>query len=101
MPKLTAGVVVRHPDSGDVEFLPEGSALPEWADGLVGSHVLAVEAGSDSGNGADVDYRNLTNAELSQLIEDRNAGRDETEKVVAAGTKKDELIAALVADDAR
>lgn len=38
--KLTAGVLVRHPDSGTVEFLPEGSELPDWADGLVGDHAL-------------------------------------------------------------
>ncbi|SDD41184.1 hypothetical protein [Auraticoccus monumenti] len=40
MPKLTAGVVLRHPSTGQVEFLSEGSNLPEWAYDLVGEHVL-------------------------------------------------------------
>lgn len=37
---LTAGVVLRHPGSGVVEFLACGTPLPEWAVGLVGDHVL-------------------------------------------------------------
>lgn len=41
--KLTAGVVVRHPGSGDVVFLPSGSDLPGWADGLLGGHVLDTQ----------------------------------------------------------
>jgi hypothetical protein len=40
---LTAGVVVRHPGSGTVIFLPEGSDLPEWAEALVGDHVLTAQ----------------------------------------------------------
>lgn len=40
MPRLTAGVVLRRPDTGERVFLPTGSDLPEWASGLVGPHVL-------------------------------------------------------------
>lgn len=45
--KLTANVVVRHPESGSPAFLPEGSDLPDWAADLVGDHVLAGEATGD------------------------------------------------------
>ena len=40
--RLTEGVLVRHPNSGVVEFLPEGSSLPGWASGLVGEHALTA-----------------------------------------------------------
>lgn len=48
--KLTAGVVVRHPGSGVVVFLPEGSELPEWAESRVGDHVLTAEAATTRSN---------------------------------------------------
>ena len=40
MARLTAGVLVRHPGTGDVEFLATGTELPDWAASLVGDHVL-------------------------------------------------------------
>ena len=45
--KLTAGVILRHPERGDPVFLPVGSEVPDWAEGQVGDHVL--ESGSESG----------------------------------------------------
>ena len=36
---LTAGVIVRDP-GGRLTFLSTGTQLPDWADGLVGDHVL-------------------------------------------------------------
>lgn len=41
MARLTAGVLLRNPGTGQVEFLPAESTLPDWAEGLVGDHVLA------------------------------------------------------------
>lgn len=49
--KLTGGVVVRHPVSHDPVFLPEGTDLPDWADGLVGDHVLSGVAVKSAGKG--------------------------------------------------
>lgn len=40
MARLTAGVVLRNPETGQPEFLAEGSDLPRWAAGLVGDHAL-------------------------------------------------------------
>lgn len=40
MPHLTANVLLRHPSSGALHLLPDGSTLPDWADGLVGKHAL-------------------------------------------------------------
>ena len=53
MAKLTANVAVRHPDTGAVEVLLEGSDLPSWAAGLVGDHALdgRADSGKDDGGG--------------------------------------------------
>lgn len=41
MSTLVEGVALRHPETGQAVFLPAGSAVPEWAAGLVGKHALA------------------------------------------------------------
>ncbi len=37
---LTANVLLTHPKTGERHLLKDGSTLPDWADGLVGKHVL-------------------------------------------------------------
>lgn len=39
--QLTANVLLRDPSTGTMTCLLEGAALPAWADGMVGAHVLA------------------------------------------------------------
>ena len=46
--KLAANVALVHPDSGEVAVLVEGTVLPDWAVGLVGSHALVVESTPDA-----------------------------------------------------
>lgn len=41
MPKLTGTTVVVNPTTYQPEVLLAGSDLPDWADGLVGDHLLA------------------------------------------------------------
>jgi hypothetical protein len=41
----------------------------------------------------------MTAAELKAEVERRNEGRDEADRIVPEGTKKADLLAALVADD--
>ena len=91
MAKLTTNVVLSHPN-GSVEFLPEGSTLPGWAAGLVGDHAL------DHG---DAGWASLKVDDLRAAIAERNEGREESEQIVPEGTRKDDLVAALVADDNR
>lgn len=43
MPKLTGNTAVMRPDTLEVVTLAEGDDLPEWADGLVGAHLLEEE----------------------------------------------------------
>lgn len=40
MPRLTAGVALRHPGTGVPVFLPAGTDVPDWATGRIGAHVL-------------------------------------------------------------
>ena len=102
MAKLIEGTVVPDPKTSEPVHLVAGSDVPEWASGLVGAHLLADDvAEPQAGEDKAVDYSKLTVAELHELIEGRNAERGEGEKLAPAGTKKDELIAAIVADDQR
>lgn len=90
------------PKTSEPVHLAAGSDVPGWASDLVGAHLLAEDiAEPEAGEGDVVDYSKLTVAELNEVIEGRNSERGEGEKLEPAGTKKDELIAALVADDAR
>ena len=70
---------------------------------LVGEHLL--DAAPDEGDATDEGdvkpYAGLVKADLLKLIEDRNAGRSDESKVAPESEKNDDLIAALVADDAR
>ncbi|GAB3304276.1 hypothetical protein EK0264_03725 [Epidermidibacterium keratini] len=43
MAKLKATVIVRNPKTGAVTALLAGSAVPDWAEGLVGDHLLEQE----------------------------------------------------------
>ena len=93
MATLTATTVVSHPESGQPVALIAGDALPDWADGMVGDHLLKVE--SDVGP-----YGALQKKELLAEVARRNADRDEAERIVPESEKNADLIAALVADDA-
>lgn len=94
MARLTANVILANPaNSGSVEFLAEGSTLPEWAEGLVGDHVLDRDE--------PVGHDAMKVDDLKAAIDERNEGRDESDVIVPDGTRKADLIAALVADDNR
>ena len=43
MPKLTGSTTLMRPDTLEVVTLAEGDDLPDWADGLVGAHLLVEE----------------------------------------------------------
>lgn len=47
MAKLTANVVVAHPDTNEPVVLVEGSDLPDWAVELVGDHALDTPSEPD------------------------------------------------------
>ena len=38
--KVTANTLLRDPSTGDLVSVAAGEDLPEWADGLVGAHLL-------------------------------------------------------------
>lgn len=41
MATLVGGVLLRHPETGEIESLTAGAEVPEWAVDLIGSHLLA------------------------------------------------------------
>ena len=49
MARLTANTVLVDPTSGDLVSLPAGASLPEWAEGLVGDHMITKEDESEDG----------------------------------------------------
>lgn len=38
---------LRHPDTGVLQLLVEGDDVPEWAEEMVGDHLLSDESGDD------------------------------------------------------
>jgi hypothetical protein len=48
--KLTANVLVLHPDTDEPEVLLAGSEVPEWASDQVGDHVLEGDSHKDEDN---------------------------------------------------
>jgi len=97
MPTLTDNVVVSHPDTNEPTSIPAGSNLPEWAEGLVGAHVLSDDSEADCGEAGG--YGRLKVSQLRAEIAERNKGRDEADLIPAEGNKVD-LVAALESDDA-
>lgn len=91
MRKLTATTIVRR--GVETVVLHAGSELPAWAEGLVGDHVLEPEPAPNP-------YAEMKKADLLAEIDRRNADRDEGERIVPTSDKNDDLVAALVADDA-
>lgn len=91
MRKLTGGTVVTHPGSGVPTFLAKDGDLPEWAEGLVGDHLLTA---------APTGYGAMKKADLLAEVERRNAARDDAEQIVPESDKNADLVAALEADDA-
>lgn len=80
---LTDSVVLRHPDGGEPVALLAGSVLPEWADGLVGGHVLTdTNPAGDTADQVEVD-RDARIAELEAQVADLQAqlaaGKQDTE----------------------
>lgn len=79
MARLSVTVIVRHPSTGQIEVLSEGSDLPEWADGLVGDHAL------DGGDGPSAAWK----------VSDLREYAQENEIDLGGATTKAEILAAI------
>ena len=51
MAKLTGNTVLTRPGTLDLVFLAAGDDVPDWADGLVGNHLLATTSTTDTDQG--------------------------------------------------
>jgi len=100
-------IVVKVPGAqGGETYLRKGRFLPESVTprevkrlkelGLV--ETVSVEL-PDTATG-DEPFKGVTIPDLTAEIEKRNQGRDEDKKIAPKGTKREDLVAALVADDA-
>ena len=92
---MTANVIVRS-FSGEVVFLAQGQDAPEWALEQLGDHVLDAPKLPDASKG----YAALKAADLKALLAHRNQGREPAAQIEPASLRKDDLVAALTADDA-
>lgn len=81
--KLAATTLVMHPVTQTPTPLLAGSEVPEWAEGMVGDHLLDHVDGS---------YETLGYAELAALVKERG--------LAAESQKKIDLLAALREADA-
>ena len=87
---------VRHPDTLLPVALAAGTEVPEWAEGMVGDHLLVAD---DEAASEPEGYESLQKADLKAEIERRNADRDDADKIEPESDKNADLVAALVADD--
>lgn len=104
---MSAGVlkytVVRvNPETMTATAILAGSEVPEWASDMV--HADDLESGASTSKTETPDpppaakYEDLKVPELVALINERNEGREDDEKISNDG-KKAELVSALLADD--
>lgn len=78
-----SGVEIKWPDS---EFSEEDAET-------------GAESDEQESEEEEVDYSDLTVPELKAEIDARNDGREDDDKIAPASSKKDDLVAALEADD--
>lgn len=92
---------------GGEAYLRRGRLLPESVTakevkrlkelGLI--ETVTVEA--TDGGGAEDPFKGATIADLTAEIDKRNEGREADKQIAPKGTKREDLVAALVADDAQ
>ncbi|WP_279367339.1 hypothetical protein [Microbacterium testaceum] len=100
-------IVVKVPGAqGGETYLNKGRFLPESVTAKevkrlkdLGLIETVTAEGSTSAPG-DEPYKGVTVPDLTTEIEKRNEGRDDDKKIAPSGTKREDLVAALVADDA-
>ena len=93
-------LIVRHPDSDAPTAVLAGKPVPKWAKDLVHADDLVDgEASDDSDSTEPKGLSDLTVAELKAEVEKRNEGREDDAKIAPESQKKDDLVAALEADD--
>lgn len=102
MAKFTKYVVLIDPKTGLSVSCAPGEEVPEWA--TVGEHVTdggpSAPAAPAEGAAQDAaEYDEWSVNELREEIANRNEGRDEDDRIVPGGRNKDDLVAALLADD--
>lgn len=85
MANLSGNTIVTHPETGSPVVLLEGEEIPDWADGLIGDHL--IEGTDDE---SDVIEKPAGNASLeawsTYVLESDQASEDEIK-----GLSRDEL----------
>lgn len=91
MAKLTGNTIVSHPETGVPTVLLKDSDVPDWADGLIGDHLL--EGGSEE---VDLDAVPPTSGKGSG-VQAWQADADHKGIAYPEGASRDEIIAAVEA----
>ena len=69
--------MVRNPESGDIVALLGGTEVPEWAESLIGEHLIAgkAEAAEQTEPDADADAEDKADAEAAEQTEPAKPAR--------------------------
>ena len=71
--KVTANTLLRDPSTGDLVPVAAGEDLPQWADGLVGAHLLDAPVEPEKTDEPDESW---TVAELREYAKANDVGLD-------------------------
>ncbi|MDQ1127568.1 hypothetical protein QE428_002601 [Microbacterium sp. SORGH_AS 505] len=102
-----AQIVVKVPGAaGGETYLRRGRLLPATVEKaevkrLLELGLIAGVDGADDADAGDESYKGVTVTDLKAEIDNRNKDREDAAKIAPAGTNRPDLVAALVADDAK
>ncbi len=105
-----AQIVVKVPGAaGGETYLRRGRLLPATVEKAEVKRLLELGLiagvdgvdGSDDADAGDEPYKGVTVPDLKAEIDNRNKDREDAAKVAPTGTNRPDLVAALVADDAK
>lgn len=95
MATLSGNTIVTHPETGAPTVLLEGEEIPDWADGLIGDHLIEGAESQDGG----VSGGQPPRAGKGSGLEAWQKFADDNQISYPEGASRDEIIAAVDAHD--
>lgn len=89
MPKLIGNTILAHSETGEPVVLLAGEDVPEWAEGLIGEHL--IEGADEEPEGGEAPKGNASREDWAAYAASKGAPEDETRPVEEGGLKQTEL----------